>query len=235
MEVEVNWLNPRISLHRPLLDNEAQRDDFEAMTATWVGEDTRVTWKYFIFLPISKQTSCPSTEWMYGLMLLCHSWVYMSGSSIARALNYLGKWGWEEGSRYNLEYCVKQPGDIYHSIPGCFSNRFLTVKIFDTFFSTGEFVIQNFESGLLKITDTSGPRNCPSRDSDCGDCNQVPCTTLFDHPGLFSLVKAKGGGIHFVYKTQRMIMPLWWSGSLGAILLKGVSFLYCSFYYLPFQ
>lgn len=85
-----------------------------------------------------------------------------------------------------------QPGDIYRSIPGCFSNRFLTVKIFDTFFSTGEFVIQNFESGLLKITDTSGPRNCPSRDSDCGDCNQVPCTMLFDHPGLFSLVKAKG-------------------------------------------
>lgn len=135
MEVEVNWLDPRISFHRPLLDNEAQRDDFEAMTATWVGEDTRVTWKYFIFLPISKQTSCPSTEWMYGLMLLCYSWVYMSGSSIARALNYLGKWGWEEGSRYNLEYCVKQPGDIYRSIPGCFSNRFLTVKIFATFFS----------------------------------------------------------------------------------------------------
>lgn len=72
-----------------IIDNEAQRDDFEAMTATWVGEDTRVTWKYFIFLPISKQTSCPSTEWMYGLMLLCYSWVYMSGSSIARALNYI--------------------------------------------------------------------------------------------------------------------------------------------------
>lgn len=238
MEVEVNWLDPRISLHRPLLDNEAQRDDFEAMTATWVGEDTRVTWKYFIFLPISKQTSCPSTEWMYGLMLLCHSWVYMSGSSIARALNYI--WVNEGGRKVQdtTLNTVWSNREIYIVLfLDAFQIDFSPWRYLTLFFPTGEFVIQNFESGLLKITDTSGPRNCPSRDSDCGDCNQVPCTMLFDRPGLFSLVKAKGWEIHFVYKTQRMIMPLWWSGSLGAILLKGVPFLYCSFYYryLPFQ
>lgn len=159
MEVEVNWLDPRISLHRPLLDNEAQRDDFEAMTATWVGEDTRVTWKYFIFLPISKQTSCPSTEWMYGLMLLCHSWVYMSGSSIARALNYI--WVNEGGRKVQdtTLNTVWSNREIYIVLfLDAFQIDFSPWRYLTLFFPTGEFVIQNFESGLLKITDTSGPR-----------------------------------------------------------------------------